>query len=66
MPHLTTGGLISFAPIGIMGWPLAPRRRVSALTSGLPRERSGSSGFIGFPTIQTTQTEISYKLNENL
>jgi hypothetical protein len=36
------------------------------LTSGLPRERFGSSGFIDVPTIVTTQIEISYKLNGKL
>jgi hypothetical protein len=36
------------------------------LTSGLPCERSGSSGFIDVPTIVTTQIEISYKLNGKL
>jgi hypothetical protein len=59
---LTIGSSISFAEIG----PEGSGRRVSELTSGLPRERFGSSGFIDVPTIITTQTEISYKPNERL
>ena len=57
IPHLT---------IGIISLPGGPRRRLPELTGGWPRERSGSSGFIGVPTIITTPAENSYKLNEKL